>query len=344
MKDHYETLGVSPRSEIEVIQAAYKALMRKYHPDQNVSDAHGSRAREVNEAFRVLGNEARRREYDRARRMDMFARSPAWTDPAPSPRPVSRAAHAFRHGRLPTWIWAGIAFGAVLGLVSLAPLAETAFSADLKASAAQTDGPVLLVAGRAAASDPAMAGASPLSANLGCAHLPAVEQRVCANAELAAREVQLARHYHDLEDRLHGRKRDALRESQTNWTSQRDLCRTDSCIAQAYDERIAVLTTMEIPPTPSATSLLRFNCDLALSWAQEVVCRDPVLAGKDVEIARLHARLRDRLPGTEFLALRDSQADWIRARNACLTEACIADAYERRTTGLAAQLRRQLGQ
>jgi DnaJ-domain-containing protein 1 len=32
MKNYYEILGVSPNSETEVITAAYKAMMRKYHP------------------------------------------------------------------------------------------------------------------------------------------------------------------------------------------------------------------------------------------------------------------------------------------------------------------------
>ena len=37
MKNYYEILGVSKNSETEVITAAYKAMMRKYHPDTNKS-------------------------------------------------------------------------------------------------------------------------------------------------------------------------------------------------------------------------------------------------------------------------------------------------------------------
>ena len=34
-RDPFEILGVSPDAEVEVIQAAYRALARKYHPDSN---------------------------------------------------------------------------------------------------------------------------------------------------------------------------------------------------------------------------------------------------------------------------------------------------------------------
>ena len=67
MKDYYEILGVSPHSEVEVIRAAYKAMMRKYHPDTNKSEVEGRRAKEINEAFEVLSDPVRRHEYDRHR-------------------------------------------------------------------------------------------------------------------------------------------------------------------------------------------------------------------------------------------------------------------------------------
>jgi uncharacterized protein len=293
MKDHYETLGVSPRSEIEVIQAAYKALMRKYHPDQNDSDAHGLRAREINEAFAVLGDEAGRREYDRMRQMDMFARTPSRPHYATPPPPAHEAAPALRRGAIPGWIWAGVAFGATLGLVSLAPLAERAWSANLPASLAEY-GPMALVASHSAVSDAAMAGASALSADLQCAQAPSpVDQRVCGNPELAAREVELARLYDDLQERLRWRQRAALRESQDSWMSGRDLCKSDSCIAQAYDRRIAQLSALDVPSPLALRHAVStgFDCDLAMSWAQEAVCQDPLLAAKDVKVTRLHDRL-----------------------------------------------------
>lgn len=70
--DHYATLGVLPEAERIVIVAAYRALAQRYHPDRSSEDpvdAH-RRMSEINEAYRVLGNEKLRTEYDATRRKD----------------------------------------------------------------------------------------------------------------------------------------------------------------------------------------------------------------------------------------------------------------------------------
>lgn len=65
MPSHYDTLGVSPTSEPEVIEAAYKALIRKYHPDRAGDN---DRIREINVAYAVLSNSSKRRAYDASRK------------------------------------------------------------------------------------------------------------------------------------------------------------------------------------------------------------------------------------------------------------------------------------
>ena len=67
MKDYEEILGVSPNSETEVIAAAYKALMRKYHPDTNKSGDAAAKAQEINEAYETLKDPELRRQYDERR-------------------------------------------------------------------------------------------------------------------------------------------------------------------------------------------------------------------------------------------------------------------------------------
>jgi curved DNA-binding protein CbpA len=60
----YDVLNVSPQAEPVVIDAAYKALMKKYHPDQAPGAPMGRDVCAINEAFAVLKDSAKRAEYD----------------------------------------------------------------------------------------------------------------------------------------------------------------------------------------------------------------------------------------------------------------------------------------
>ena len=68
MKDYYKILQVSPDAAPEVIQMAYKALAKKYHPDLNPNNADWAqeRMKELNEAFEVLSDPEKRATYDSA--------------------------------------------------------------------------------------------------------------------------------------------------------------------------------------------------------------------------------------------------------------------------------------
>ncbi len=68
-KDYYAILQVDPRAEPEVVEAAYRRLSRKYHPDVSGDPGAAPRMRELNEAYQVLSDPARRRAYDRRRPM-----------------------------------------------------------------------------------------------------------------------------------------------------------------------------------------------------------------------------------------------------------------------------------
>lgn len=65
--DCYAILGVSPAAEDVVIGAAYRALMRHYHPDTNPDPAAQARARQITAAYAVLRDPAKRAEYDAQR-------------------------------------------------------------------------------------------------------------------------------------------------------------------------------------------------------------------------------------------------------------------------------------
>lgn len=84
MKDYYEILQVSPNAEPEVIAAAYRRLARKYHPDAYAEADATERMKELNEAYEVLGDPAKRAEYDRIR---SHAKAGARWDEREDPRP-----------------------------------------------------------------------------------------------------------------------------------------------------------------------------------------------------------------------------------------------------------------
>ena len=66
MKDYYKILQVSPDAAPEVIQMAYKALAKKYHPDLNPDNAEWAQEqmKDLNEAFEVLSDPEKRARYD----------------------------------------------------------------------------------------------------------------------------------------------------------------------------------------------------------------------------------------------------------------------------------------
>ncbi|HCU94682.1 MAG TPA: molecular chaperone DnaJ [Actinobacteria bacterium] len=67
-KDYYKILGVSKTSTADEIKKSYRKLARKYHPDANKGDAKAEeRFKEISEAYNVLSDSKRRKEYDEAR-------------------------------------------------------------------------------------------------------------------------------------------------------------------------------------------------------------------------------------------------------------------------------------
>jgi len=64
--DPYETLGVVKDASQDEIKKAYRKLARKYHPDINPGDKSAEeKFKEISEAYDILGDEAKRAEYDR---------------------------------------------------------------------------------------------------------------------------------------------------------------------------------------------------------------------------------------------------------------------------------------
>jgi molecular chaperone DnaJ len=72
-KDYYKVLGVSPDATDKEITKAYRRLARQYHPDAN--PGHEEQFKEISAAYDVLGDPAKRKEYDEVRRLGPAAGS-----------------------------------------------------------------------------------------------------------------------------------------------------------------------------------------------------------------------------------------------------------------------------
>ena len=69
MKDYYQILGVPDDASKESIKSAFRKLAFKHHPDTNLGNEREAeeKFKEINEAYGVLGDEGKRRQYDFAR-------------------------------------------------------------------------------------------------------------------------------------------------------------------------------------------------------------------------------------------------------------------------------------
>lgn len=72
-KDYYDILGVDEDADPSEIKKAYRKLARKHHPDRNPDDEKAEeRFKKIQEAYSVLSDEEKRREYDQRRRFGGF--------------------------------------------------------------------------------------------------------------------------------------------------------------------------------------------------------------------------------------------------------------------------------
>src|ERR1700709_1550819 len=66
MRDPYEVLGVQRGASAAAIKSAYRKLAKKHHPDANKNDPKSAaRFSEVNSANEIIGDEAKRKQFDR---------------------------------------------------------------------------------------------------------------------------------------------------------------------------------------------------------------------------------------------------------------------------------------
>src|SRR6185503_6544431 len=72
-RDFYAVLGVSSSASQDDIKKQYRRLAAKHHPDKNPNDAKAAeRFKEISEAYTVLGDAEKRKQYDDMRRLGAF--------------------------------------------------------------------------------------------------------------------------------------------------------------------------------------------------------------------------------------------------------------------------------
>ena len=81
-KDYYRILGVLDDAEDIVIRAAYRALSQRYHPDKCAGNKEEANLRmtEINEAYGILSDPIKRKEYDSLRRNETGADNDYYDD------------------------------------------------------------------------------------------------------------------------------------------------------------------------------------------------------------------------------------------------------------------------
>jgi DnaJ-class molecular chaperone len=100
--DPYQVLQVVPTAEQEVLQAAFRALAMKYHPDRDQTGYASRRMAQLNEAYALVRDDATRARWDRAQRQAAFGYASPTAGSAPPPRSAS-AGSKLEFGRYSGW-------------------------------------------------------------------------------------------------------------------------------------------------------------------------------------------------------------------------------------------------
>ena len=113
-RTHYEVLGVAPSASSDEIRTAFRTLARQHHPDLAEDVSSARRMAEINQAWSVLSDSLKRREYDRSLRSD-----------EPRPTTSKQPVRDFSEDHRPAFVqparfpWRGILFFGVVAICAV---------------------------------------------------------------------------------------------------------------------------------------------------------------------------------------------------------------------------------
>ena len=263
MSSHYEVLNVSPGAEDFVIEAAYRALLKRYHPDVSQGDPKVAedRAKAITEAYQVLRDPSSRARYDRDIASGQARRPPPPKAPPPPPQrptpsPIFSTPERGPSG-LVSWFFIGLAglvataaLGSVAGWGSGAPAPPPKQVAAAEAppqpahEAPPIDAtPVATDDAPAADPDPVPVPAPGAGPSFDCRRAATeVLRLICSNSDLSRADRALADRYQQaLTD---AESPATVRSDQRRWLAQRNLAPADfNSLMALYDERLSELAS-----------------------------------------------------------------------------------------------------
>jgi hypothetical protein len=298
-RDHYAVLGVSPASEDVVIRAAYRALMRLYHPDADTSSEASQRAQAINAAYAVLGDPEKRARYDGSLAAQGLIK----------PEAPHRSSLARRMVPGPAGLIGIAVLGATATLIAISPpigmipkgglplATEPRPSwADLSESANPASGTQQDVP----SGDAAIRSAVSPTNQVPNAMLEPAEELVEPGVH-GPPAVQPAR-------------AEPPRRSEVKMASRPGPPVAQPSVARA--QRPAV------PMTEAAGT-----CRLGNGWADRTICSSSNLAALDRQHGMLYAQSWARADETKRAALLGSRGRFQQKRDACRSESCLTSAY-----------------
>jgi len=299
-RDHYAVLGVSPASEDVVIRAAYRALMRRYHPDADPSSEAGQRAQAINAAYAVLSDPEKRARYDGSLAAQGLIK----------PEQQQKASLARRMVPGPAGLVGIAALAATATLIAISPPIGMPPEDGLPQSAESRPGGAVELAPGPEPSE--QGNVEDVDTVAPSTAVPATKE--VPNAMLEPPEDLVAPDVPEVS---------AVRPAQAEPSRQKPA--TSTVAPKRAVAAPAVVSRQEKPAVVATDA--KADCRLGNGWADRAICSSGNLTALDRQHGLLYAQSWAKADEAKRAALLGSRERFQERRNACRSENCLTNAY-----------------